>query len=439
MLDSTKTCVSSCPATEYGNNSTNTCDQCNSSCQTCKGPGAGECLTCASGNLNFTSYCVSSCGNGKYSSGGVCYSCLTQCSTCNSATACTGCNVVLGIAYYLQSNISSCVVSCPSGSYADSIHGQCMNCTSPCASCVNSDTYCLSCVASKYLVYGQNSCANSCPDGQYVITGTYTCGLCSVNCKTCSGGNSSNCGSCGLASNGLQLFLYTDSRCYSSCPNGFYGSTTNYQCTGCDSTCDGCTLSSTNCIKCASNKFRLIGSNQCGSCPDGYYGYSITKLCTICPTGCTTCTSPSACAGCASVAGLNYYLLNGTCLQICPIKKFGDTSGAAPVCTDCPSTCISCTSSSVCLTCETGNVLRYGTSVCASSCLDGSYNGGSGYCLACSIYCKTCVTSADNCQSCNSLGGVGYYLNSNKCTATCPINYYADSSNLTCIGCAVGC
>ncbi len=228
LLDSTNTCVSPCPTTEYGNNSTNTCDPCDNSCQTCKGPNAGDCITCISGSLNSTGYCVSSCGDGKYSSAGVCYNCAAQCLTCNSATSCTACRVVLGIPYYLQTNISSCVVNCPSGSYADSTHTQCRACTSSCATCVNSDAYCLSCVASKYLVFGENSCADSCPGGQYVLTGTYSCGLCSINCKTCSGGNSSYCTSCGLASNGLHLFLFSNNQCYSLCPSGYYGNTNNY-------------------------------------------------------------------------------------------------------------------------------------------------------------------------------------------------------------------
>lgn len=143
---------------------------------------------------------------------------------------------------------------------------------------------------------------------------------------------------------------------------------------------------------------------------------------------------------CVAVAGINYYLLNSACLQVCPSGKFGDTSGSAPVCTACTAPCATCsTSATTCLTCTSGNVLRLGSTVCASTCLAGSYDGGSGYCLACSIYCKSCTTSSDNCQSCNSLGGVGYYLSSSKCIATCPTGNYPESSNLTCIACATGC
>ena len=158
-------------------------------------------------------------------------------------------------------------------------------------------------------------------------------------------------------------------------------------------------------------------------------------LCTLCPTGCTTCTSPTACSACTSVVGIQYYLFNGTCLQICPSGMYGDTSGAAPVCSTCSSPCLTCTSLNNCITCDTGNKLLYGQQTCQSSCLLGQYDDGNGRCQKCSIYCSNCTGSADNCLNCTILGGVGYYLSGSSCIATCPNGTYANTSTLECSAC----
>lgn len=193
--------------------------------------------------------------------------------------------------------------------------------------------------------------------------------MCSSQCLTCSGA-STTCQTCGLSVNGLNLFLYTDAKCYQTCPDQFYGNLSNHQCTACDGSCNKCTLSATNCVNCAGGNYRQIGSNACGTCASGYYGDTSTSLCTICPVGCLTCTSATVCTACKQVAGVTHYLYNNECLEVCPTTTFKDAVG--PACTACTAPCLTCSSSATtCLTCTAGNVLHFGTTTCSGTCPDG--------------------------------------------------------------------
>ena len=187
------------------------------------------------------------------------------------------------------------------------------------------------------------------------------------------------------------MYLHTDNSCYESCLSGYFGNSTINECMSCSSDCDGCTLAATNCIKCASGKFKQIGSNNCGSCPDGYYGSTVSNYCTLCETGCKTCNSSLVCTSCKSVAGVNYYLDSNKCLPVCSLGKYGDNTGTAPVCTNCTSICGSCISLTACLSCATGYVLLYGQQTCQSSCLLGQYNDGARRCQKCEFNCLSCT------------------------------------------------
>lgn len=258
LLSSSNTCLSSCPIGKFGNTTTSICDPCHSSCRTCVGPLETDCLSCSSGSFDITNTtCVSSCGAGRYNSNSICYACPDRCSTCTSVATCTACQKVLGVPYFL--NLTSCLVQCPSGTYGDTTSLQCIDCTSPCATCSGSATYCLTCIASNYLVYGSYICQSACPTGQYIINNTYTCGMCSAQCVTCDL-TATNCTSCGLGNTGIDLFL-SGNLCYQTCPSGYFGNTTTHLCDACDGTCNGCTLSAVNCILCAAGKYRQVGSN----------------------------------------------------------------------------------------------------------------------------------------------------------------------------------
>lgn len=67
------------------------CMPCHSSCETCSGPGEGECITCRSGRLALDNVCYSVCPDGYYTDKKrkECMHCPPGCSTCNSATCLT--------------------------------------------------------------------------------------------------------------------------------------------------------------------------------------------------------------------------------------------------------------------------------------------------------------------------------------------------------------
>lgn len=239
------------------------------------------------------------------------------------------------------------------------------------------------------------------------------------------------------------MYLYTDNKCYSICPFGYFGQLSPNTCVSCDTTsCNGCVGSATSCINCANSYVRVIGSTICtNDCGAGYYASSLTKSCTVCPVGCAACSSATVCTICQNVAGVSYYLLNSQCSINCPTNQYGGIDGSNnPICTVCVSPCLTCTSISACLSCTvpSGKSLVYGTTTC-DNCPDGQYSS-SQVCLLCSINCVTCSTSSSSCDSCGrSVYGIDLFFYSHACIATCPVQYFAYITNHTCIGCDPSC
>ena len=318
----------------------------------------------------------------------------------------------------------------------------CLNCVAPCNTCKGSATYCLTCSTGK-LVYGQNTCATDCPIGQY-DPGNLVCALCSSNCATCS--SYSTCLTCGITG-GSRTYLHSDSHCYATCPNGYYGtiSSSKYVCSECSGTCDGCITTSTNCIACKSSHFRQIGLNSCtNSCGTGYYGDSSTSLCTVCPVGCSACSGSGnsiTCSACQTVSGVNYYLSGDSCVTSCPATKYG-SSGQ---CTGCDSTCQTCNGGAAnnCLTCVSGKYLAYNLGTCGNACPTGSYAPAStNYCLLCNVNWNSCSTNSTNCVSCSlSVNGATLYLldTSKTCVSSCPTGSYGKDFSKTCEACDGSC
>jgi proprotein convertase subtilisin/kexin type 5 len=331
---------------------------------------------------------------------------------------------VAGQPYYLYS--TSCLVICPTATYPDFGSLTCIACTLPCTTCSGGTSICTSCdstSATPYLKYGLNLCAAACPDGQYAPTSSFTCALCDSNCLTCST-TSTYCLTCGLSlSSGLPLYL-SNNTCLATCSFGYYGASGN-ACSSCDTSCLGCTQSSTNCISCASTYFRKAGSTLClGTCPDGYYADSGTNLCTLCPLGCKLCSMNTSvsCSVCMAAAGVQYYLdsTTNTCVPQCPSTYYPSVS-STPSCNACSGNCATCLDASNCITCIANTYLGYGETTCYSACPNGQYNAtGSGKCQNCNTFCATCSATATTCLTCTSLGGVAYFLSNSTCTATCP-------------------
>lgn len=49
------------------------------------------------------------------------------------------------------------------------------------------------------------------------------------------------------------------------------------------------------------------------------------------------------------------------------------------------------------------------------------------------------MNSANNCQSCQSVNGMAYYLSGSSCIVSCPLHQFGHLGSFTCVACAVGC
>lgn len=451
-------CYVNCPANSYKDINGGTCTLCDGTCNGCSGSSTA-CKQCASSHFRVigSSLCTTDCGGGFYGDKNTiqCTACPSGCSGCSMPTStveCSACSSVAGTQYYLSS--TSCVSICPSGEYGSTSGSpSCQSCTAPCATCSGSATTCLTC-STGVLEFGTNNCPATCPSGQY-DAGSSKCALCDSNCLTCST-DAVTCDTCGIEA-GQQTYLHTDFKCYATCPHGNFGEVDGsgaYVCSPCDSSCDGCSITSTNCINCASSSyFRKIGSNECtNDCGTGYYGATATGLCTVCPIGCTACSlgTEVTCSACQAVAGVNYYLNDGKyCVSACPLTaggagQYGSLTGS-PSCASCHTSCQTCSggNNNNCITCVSGKFLAFGLGTCLDACPDGQYAPSSSQtCLSCNVNCKTCSGSSTHCDSCSlSVNGVTLYLlsTSNACLANCPTQKFGNASTNVCDPCHSSC
>ena len=396
-------------------NETN-CDACNSTiCKTCSGT-ADNCSSCDTSkyliNLTTSYTCDFSCPYGFYSDNltNTCKECDSSCATCSNGSS-TDCN------------------SCASGYYKSS-NGACLQCNSKCQSCIVLATNCISCPPSLGTVLYLNDCISQCPNGYYNRTqdnscqkcdssclqcvnqtvsdctkcddGLYVSGIpfgacltCDFNCKTCNI-SSTNCTSC---TSPAYLNLI-DNTCENSCPDGYYKDSTNSTnpiCSKCDSSCSKCSGS---------------GSSNCLTCNDGYY--ISAGLCKLC-SGCKTCLNvASNCTSCTT----GTFLYGNTCINPCPGSKFGQTSN---------NTCQACDSN--CLTCNDSSYMN------CTSCVDGKYLTSENQCAACSSSCNTCKTTDYQCITCKS----GSYLMGTNCVSLCLDGFWGDKTDYTCKICDSSC
>ena len=297
-----------------------------------------------------------------------------------------------------------------------------------------------------YLIYGATTCASQCLDGQYPNSTTKICLLCSLSCLTCT--SSTQCTSCGSVG-GQDLFLYS-SKCLLSCPNGIWGNVSDHKCYSCSSGCSLCTNIGLNyCSACKNDSstqyYKHIGVNTCGTtCSDGsFISASVPNICQACSKQCITCSILAD--NCTNTnCSINYFYLNGSCLSQCSDNYFADRS--TRLCTGCTDGCQSCFAIGLasCTKCKPlSNGVDYflqttGTT-CGPNCLLGEYKDTMSLtCTPCRQACKTC-TSLAVCQSCQSVDGFAYFLQSSTCTSICSNGTYGEISNNTCNNCIAGC
>ena len=77
---------------------------------------------------------------------------------------------------------NECYTLAPVG-YFDNSLTTWSKCISSCKTCITTDSTCLSCYAGTYL--SLTSCVATCPDGTFKNNATLTCDTCNGNCKRC--------------------------------------------------------------------------------------------------------------------------------------------------------------------------------------------------------------------------------------------------------------
>ncbi|KAL4470077.1 hypothetical protein ABPG72_008736 [Tetrahymena utriculariae] len=390
------------------------CFPCSDSfCQYCFDTVINSCQSCIPG-MYLTQQNTCSCPDGYYfdTSSKNCKSCSAGCEQCSSSTICTKCYPT-----NYKLNVNNC--DCDIGFYPDSSTSLCLPCHKSCTTCSGPlITSCQSCKdATQTLVSG--SC--QCKQLNQFLDKTFTCTPCDPQCESCSG-ISTHCLTCDPSSNRQ---LSQDNKC--TCIPGFFDN--GGTCASCGVPfCLACTALNT-CTTCQTlNGFTLTFSNSKCNCPDSYYLDLNVGTCVRCHYSCKTCNGPSSinCVTCEPTANRDSISAGFKCN--CQTGFFEINQYCAP----CNSNCQNCLQSpNNCLSCKAGFHLVYQPTYLFNQCVcnDGTfYDTGLDKCDPCTPanLCQTCSSSQQclTCLSNASLGpdkqcycNLGYYLDTNKCTA----------------------
>ena len=138
-------------------------------------------------------------------------------------------------------------------------------------------------------------------------------------------------------------------QCYSTCPGSLLPDRTG-SCSAC--ICQSCSSFSYMCTSCYTSRPYLLNNHCYRNCPSGMYPDS-SDNCVSCPANCLTCSSSSVCNTCEE----GYYYVEGLCSDSCPTDYIITINEVTNVssCEQCESPCLTCNISvSFCLTCITG-------------------------------------------------------------------------------------
>ncbi|XP_072167350.1 proprotein convertase subtilisin/kexin type 5-like [Diadema setosum] len=423
----TKECVETCPDGQYPPPELHIrCRRCNDKCQTCNGPSAQHCLTCAGDRyLSDGNGCVVHCGQGyfKDEESRSCQRCSPLCTACEgSAHQCTAC--VLGAVL----RDSQCTMRCMESEYID--NSQCRSCHESCYSCRGpAATDCTACFSDK--VHKDMQCvpASDCGEGYYISHGfdaySRECLRCHSTCEECQGPSFKDCTSC------QEGAFLVSGLCMLTCENGMYLDDSDGSCKPCGRGCTKC-VDENHCIQCEAQQVLVTqGSSVVCSewCPDGQY--SMEGECFNCHGTCQTCNGGGImdCTRCAQPSETSHrYLLEGACVGYCPQGYFKLEVGGDYTCAECDESCKRCTgqASNQCLECEDGLAYHEDTHTCTEE--EG---------LRCEAEnCDDCVLGNSNlCQRCLA----SFYLLNGKCSAECSDGYIPEPRSRQCQQCHPSC
>lgn len=199
-------CVSSCSQSSNPSN----CQSCHPQCNGCFGSGNEHCVSCVENSISINGdrVCVPFCGDGTYLSRlststfeHECQMCHPLCQNCTGPTnqdcvPCVGASIVVD-------GKTTCVPECNDGQYLERVSAvtseyQCQSCNSLCLTCNGpQNTNCISCTSVNYTTNGVSTCLTSCPTGTYESSPGRLCLTCHDQCSGgCSGPTNRNCSSC---------------------------------------------------------------------------------------------------------------------------------------------------------------------------------------------------------------------------------------------------
>lgn len=269
---------------------------------------------------------------------------------------------------------------------------------------------------------------------QCFLVGCYRC-LSATVCQECSAVNNYVINAAQLCEcDASLLFLQHASVPACVCNPGYYISPNNTcepmpLCPASNSGCSVCIGSPSTCSVCdTANHFETdpILTALC-LCSEGYYFDSLDCIqCSMnLSLACVSCASSTLCLSCP----VNFTLTNGDCQ--CEVQYYLEN---ATTCLPCAVGCLRCASGVTCKICDEGSNFTLSASVC--ECVRGMFLNGT-ECVICG--------SMPGCQDCNTTGCTacdatfGFTLNSSISACECDYGYFINSMDIceqcTTLGC----
>ncbi|KAE8748948.1 hypothetical protein FOCC_FOCC004353, partial [Frankliniella occidentalis] len=234
-------CLQQCPDGYFEDSEKGVCIPCAANCVSCSDQ-PDRCTVCAPRLLMHGSKCYAACPPGTFNiTSDKCQECHSSCDTCSGPdeTQCISCPAGR---YFLS---GTCLRGCPEGWHPDKHAQECAACALGCTLCTNSG--CLVC-AQGWVLGPEGRCSREgsgrCKDGEHMDQQTGHCAPCDAGCLTCHGTGADACLTCAATT----PMLYAG-RCYPLCPDGSYQHLAS-TCQRCPHTCRTC-VSRQNCTACA--------------------------------------------------------------------------------------------------------------------------------------------------------------------------------------------
>ncbi|MGH0132203.1 UNVERIFIED_CONTAM: hypothetical protein FKN15_048930 [Acipenser sinensis] len=409
---------SNCPPKTFLHDDQFTCMACHKQCESCNGPNANDCQTCALPNYlyNYTPQGCLTCDWGSTLQNGICYPrCEEQrylsedevCKLCDSS--CRHCSgpgpnqcVSCKPNFALHPTEKRCIECCES----EVNQTDCCLCTTnsecdrTCTGCTGPElTDCTKCKKGLALDPDTMMCGvtgdSNCPPKTFLHDDQFTCMACHKQCESCNGPNANDCQTCALPN-----YLYNGT-CLRVCSAGTFESSEEADgvelgfCSACDHVCATCTgASPKDCTTCSSGYFKFM--HLCIlHCPAGYYRG--TTRCEKCDPSCRLCSGPGpqACLSCPPhMLQLDWIR---QCVEHCPERFYQENDK----CKQCHTSCKTCKDYTPqgCLTCDWGSTLQNG--ICYPRCEEQRYLSEDEVCKLCDSSCRHCSGPGPNqCVSC---------------------------------------